>query len=588
MRRALLALLAVLLATGCGLPMSGGVLRPGEVPAAQRLPEPISVLPPGPQPGAAPEAVVLGFLAAQGSSRDDHGIARGFLAPEARAAWQDDAGVTVYDPRTATTGGAQAAGAGGVVVVLSLDVLGEVGADGAARVQPAQPRQLRYRLRQDPAGQWRLVAVPDGLTLSPAGRDRSYDALSVHFLAPLGPPPATRHLVADLVQLPADGDRAQEVVDRLLAGPSTGLAGSVETAVPPGTRLRSPVTISAVGEVTVDLTGAPSGLPEQARADLSAQLVWTLREALPDFTRLRLLVGGEVLAVPGVGQPQPRAAWAGYSPDGPLDRPVGIALVAGQLRSLEPVAKDRDPASKDRDPPSPAEVSGAVDVAVDARLGRLAALTDDGAVRTLRTGPLAGPLVAGLQDEGLRSPTWGSGDLGLFVLRTGARPAVLLVPAGAGAQPVEVQVDALPALDGSALLRVSRDGIRVALVSGGVLQVGRLETRGRAPHLVALRRLATGVIDVAWRTGTSLEVLVEDTEPPLLPLLALSVDGTSTQSTGLVGVAEGEPMAIAAYGEQPLLVETRASGRRTTVYSGDAVAGFQVRLRDATRPAYPR
>ena len=122
----------------------------------------------------------------------------------------------------------------------------------------------------------------------------------------------------------------------------------------------------------------------------------------------------------------------------------------------------------------------------------------------------------------------------------------------------------------------------MAIVSRGVLQVGRLEGT-EVPTLVALRRLATGVLDVAWRDGTTLEVLVEDSEPPLLPLLRMSVDGTQAEASGLVGVAEGEPAAIAAYGDEPLLVQTRAAGR-STVYSGDGGVGFQVAQRDAAGP----
>ena len=99
--------------------------------------------------------------------------------------------------------------------------------------------------------------------------------------------------------------------------------------------------------------------------------------------------------------------------------------------------------------------------------------------------------------------------------------------------------------------------------------------------------MTTGVRDVAWQTGTTLEVLVDDTEPPVLPLLRLSVDGTAATFTGLVGAAGGEPVAVSAYGVQPLLVETRSDGR-STVYSGDSSAGFEVRLRDAVRPSYPR
>ena len=93
--------------------------------------------------------------------------------------------------------------------------------------------------------------------------------------------------------------------------------------------------------------------------------------------------------------------------------------------------------------------------------------------------------------------------------------------------------------------------------------------------------MAAGVRDVAWQTGTTLEVLVDDTEPPVLPLLRLSVDGASASVSGLVGAAGGEPVAVSAYGAQPLLVETRADGR-STVYSGDSAAGFEVRLRDAS------
>lgn len=577
-RAVAVAALAALALSACGLPLQDGVQRPGEVAAEQRLPAAINVLPPGPQPGATPEAVVLGFLAAQSSAREKHGIARSFLAPEARAGWRDDAGVVVYDPSKTTPSRPSGEGEE-VTVTLSMEVLGEVGPDGAARVQPAQTRSQTYRLRLDEARQWRLVEVPQGLTLSPADRDRSYDPLSVHFLAPQGPSAPGRHLVADLVQLPAGADRAQQVVERLLAGPSSGLAGSAESAVPLGTRLLSPVETSAAGEVTVDLSTEVSSLPDRARQDLSAQLVWSLREGVPEFTRLRLLVDGALLEVPTVGQPQPRTAWPTYAPDGPDGPLPALALVSGQLRSLDPVEEDREQTP-------PAAVAGAVDLASDARTDRVAVLTQDGPTRTLRTGPGAGPLAARLQDPSLSSPTWGDGGYGVFALRTGARPGVLLVPGSGEAPVVEVDAEGLPSLDDDALLRVSRDGRRVALVARGVLLVGRLEG-GARPSLVGLRRMATDVLDVAWRDGTTLEVLVEDGVPPLLPLLRLSVDGTAAQATGLVGVAEGEPAAIAAYGDQPLLVETQAQGR-STIYRGDGGAGFEVALQDASRPAYPR
>ena len=573
-RRGVPAALCALLLAGCGLPLPDGVRSAREVPAEQRRPEPISVLPPGPQPGAEPQEVVLGFLAAQGSARDDHGIARSFLTDPARAEWNVAAGVTVYDPRSVTVSPPVPDG-DGVTVTLGLDVVGAVAPDGSARTSSAARAVRRYALRQD-AGQWRLSRVPPGLALSPGERDRSYDPLQVHFLAP-AVPGGPRHLVADLVHLPAGADRAAVLVDRLLAGPSAGLGDSAATAVPPGTRVRRPVRTSAEGEVTVDLSSELLGLPDDGRRDLSAQLVWTLRQ-VPDFSRLRLLVDGEPLEVSGTRSPQPRSAWGAYAPDGPLDAPSAVALVDGELRPLDPPEGPRGSLPA-------VDARRIVDFAVDPRSDRLAALSTSPDGRTVHTGPRSGPLVAGPSGR-LHSPTWGSGEGGLWLLRAGPRPALLVLRPD-GRQLVEVSAPGLPSLDAGSLLRVSRDGVRVAVVTEGVLYVGRVVAGDGPPRLTGLRRLTGQVRDVAWRTGTSLAVLVDDDTAPLLPLLSVSVDGTSATSSGLLGVSEGSPVALAAYGSQPLLVEVRLD-ERATVYTGDSGRGFQVRLRDAVRPSYPR
>ena len=583
MRRRLRALCAAVLLAGpllaaAGLPLADGVQRPGEVAAAERLPEPINVLPPGPQPGATPEGVVLGFLTAQISARDGHGIARGFLAPDERDGWRADAGVTVYEPRTATVG-APVPDGDAVVVDLELDVVGRVAADGSASVQEPQRTVQRYRLRRGAGEQWQLVQVPQGLTLSPAGRDRAYEPLSVHFLAPRDAPDVSRHLVADLLQLPADGDPAALLVDRLLAGPSSALAGSAETAVPEGTRLRS-VRTGPDGEVVVDLSDDVVAMPPDRRQELSAQLVWTVRQ-VPDATRLRLLAAGEPFLVGGAEVVQLGSAWDAFAPEGPVERPAGLALVGGVLTALEPPAVEKAAL------PGPADQPGVVDHAVDPRLGRIAVLTGTGSRRTVLTGAVAGPLEEVLVDEGLRSPSWGSGDRGLFLLRTGTDPGLLLLRGAPGQEPVEVEVEGLPELGGQPLLRVARDGVRVALVGRGVLHVGRIERDGERLRVVGLRELASGVLDVAWRTGTTLSVLVEDDDAPLLPLLEVSVDGTPSEPAALLGVVQGEPVALAAYGDQPLLVETRLDDV-STIYADDGGRGFEVRLRDAVRPAYPR
>lgn len=583
MRRLGLLLAGAVLLAGCGLPLADGVQSPGDVPAEQSLPEPISVLPPGPQPGATPEDIVFGFLSAQSSPTEDHAVARSFLSADRVGTWDDDAGVTVYNPRTAT---ASATHSGEEAQVrLDLEVLGRVGEDGAANVQAPAPSFQGYRLRQV-AGQWRLVEVPPGLTLSPAARDRALDPVTVHYLAP-SPPGGTRHLVADLVQVPAGGD-VRALVERLLAGPSSALAGSVTTAFPEGTRLLS-AHHAADGEVVVDLSREVAGLSDERLRELSAQLVWTLRN-LRGFSRLRLLVAGRPLSVLGAGEVQPRTAWSGFDPSGAggNDQPA-FALVGGRVRALEPAGGPQKPAAADGDavPGLVADdLPGVVEAAVAPRTRRLAVLTESGGVRTVRTAAPAGRLVVGAADAGLRSPTWGSGEAGLWVLRTGRDSAVLRVPEGGPA--VVVRTDGLPALDSASVLRVSRDGVRVAVVAGGTLLVGRVEpgAAGLPARIVGLRPLATGVLDVAWQTGTSLVVLVRDESAPRLPLLRLDVDGLVASTAGLLGVTEGDPVSLAAYGDAPLLVQTRSASGPVT-YDGDPDRGFEQLLAGAEKPFYP-
>src|SRR5687768_14745886 len=106
MSRALAALVAVAALAGCGLPVERGVRVPDDPAFGQQAGGSgqgaaggTVFLPPGWRPGATPVGVVNGFLQAHASAEDDHAIARRFLAPEVRQAWDDDAGVRVYVPQ---------------------------------------------------------------------------------------------------------------------------------------------------------------------------------------------------------------------------------------------------------------------------------------------------------------------------------------------------------------------------------------------------------------------------------------------------------------------------------------------------------
>jgi hypothetical protein len=322
-------------------------------------------------------------------------------------------------------------------------------------------------------------------------------------------------------------------VSRLLRPPSEALAGSVTTAVPVGTRLRG-ISQSSSGVVTVDLVGGavPQG---QGAQDLSAQLVWTLGSMGASFRGLRLRVDGRALAVPGQGEVQDAAAWGSYDPDGLGPKPPYF------------YASDRRLASSTELPASPATAGRLGDgraipvdaVAVTPDRTRIALLGEAGGTTTVRVGPLRGndfSLVA--RAAGLASPSWGSGQHGLWLLRDG-RDVVRVQ--GRGLSPVTVL--GLPAGRLSSLA-VSRDGVRVALVVGGRLYVGRVELVHDLPRVVDLALVLPSVrggTRVAWESSTQLLLLSRLAVGT--QLLRVAVDGSSVTTVSTAGL---EPSALAA------------------------------------------
>lgn len=579
-RRVVAALVGTLLLAGCGgLPLSGGVREPGQVAGPEQRADPgVSALVAGPQPGDSAQEVVEGFLGAQVSAEDDHAVARSYFTPEAAPGWQPDLGVLLYDGAPAVA--EQADGRFAVTV----RAVGRQDAVGAATVvEPPAPQVLEHVVALQPDGQWRLVSAPPGLSLPRGDRDLAFRPYDVFHLAPDAPgrlSSDSRHLVADRVYVSVDDPPAQALVDRVLAGPSVALEGAAESAVEPG--LSAAVTLADVpGVIAVDLAPDGRSLSPAALEQLSAQLVWTLRQVEP-FSALRLLAGGAGLEVPGVGDGlQPRASWPLYDPDAQADRAPAYVVADRRLQLLPPAPGETDTLRG-----LTVTVDGVLEAAVSPRGGQVALLRDDGDDnRTLALIGPRGALVPSPETQavpGLSSPTWGSGERGLFLLRrSGPRPEVVVVTAGAA--PVVVAVDLRDGLVDPSVLRVSRDGVRVALVDGGVLSVGRL-VAGESPQqlrITGLRVLARDVTDVAWLDSANVLALVGT--GPRLPQ-PFSVDGTAGEPLSRLGL-QGDPVSLAAGGDQPLLVETVVEEQQRT-YRDDGT-DFTLVPGPSGRPLYP-
>lgn len=567
MRRVVLPVVLLLALGGCSLPLPGDVQPVGEVPAEQRAGGALQVIPPGPKAGATPVETVLGFLGAQASSEGRHAVARQFLAPVERQRWRDDVDVQVYDPDQLSLRQVPTGVQGQAQVQVVTRVSAVVRADGSYAARPGVRMVEDYHLTRV-GGQWLLDDVPEGLRLTAADRQRAFTPRPVYYLAPPSRGDAP-HLVPDLVFLPAGPDLTRALVQRLLRPPSAGLAGSVSTAVPSGARLRQVLT-SPSGIVTVDLTGLRDRPKGQGAQDLSAQLVWTLRSLGTAFRGLRLLVDGQSLPVPGEDAVQDAGAWGAYDPQGLGPAPPYFYTSSRRLRASVEL-----PAS----PATAGEVGDARAVPVDAVAvtpdrTRVALVESLGAgPDTVRIGPLNGsafPVAA--RGRSLASPTWGSGEHGLWLVRDGrevVRVDGRLRPVAVPDQPTGPIVS----------LAVSRDGARVAMVVAGRLYVGRVEVASAGPRVVGLTLVLPTLHDatrVAWSSSTELVVL--GVVRRASQLLRVAVDGSSVLALSTAGLVASDVTA------SPAGLVLLAAGR---LYESSTGAFRAVQVGKPSAPAYP-
>lgn len=537
--RRLVTTACLLLLTGCGLPLSSGVQQPGALPAGQSQGDGnIQVLPPGPRDDALPLEIVRNFFGAQSDPADRHASAREFLSPELRATWRDTGSVSVFGTELEVR---SVEGAPDLFRVTGA-LVGRISADGA--YTPARGTiDVQVSVRKGARGRPVISKVPDGLLLSTADRDRSFRSRSVYFLVPPTPGEQPSHLVPDPVFLPVGADSADALVRRLLAGPSGPLGDSATTAFPPGTAIRE-VRTDPSGLVTVDLSAQVGSASPPRREQMSAQLVWTLLGSSPGlYSSLRLLsVGHPVVVGPGSASGvQDHADRDSYDPDG-LTASSPLYYIGGRrLRVLDPTSG----------PAADASGRQVVDAAAASpRGGGLALVERSRRADELRTGPATGPFLVRARSASLQSPSWGSGERGVWYLDRGR---LMLAPLTG--TPFPVPMDGIAAYGPVTAIRVSRDGARVALIAGSRLVVGRVADRPGGPRVVALRNVAAGVRDVtdlAWDSATSVVILGR--VAAVTGLVRVVVDGSSVMLINKILDYQSTPISLAAAPDRPLVV----------------------------------
>nr|WP_218859790.1 LpqB family beta-propeller domain-containing protein [Petropleomorpha daqingensis] len=533
-----LAVLATLL-VGCStVPTSSPNVVITQAP--NRSDEPVGIEPVSPEKGATPEEVVRGFIDAAASSTRQHPVAREYLTPQAAKSWSDETGITIISPSYSAV--TTEAGA----VRVSADWVGNVDPRGIFSLSDQENYSREYTLEKV-GKEWRIADPPDGLVMLLPDFSRLYDQLPAYFLDPTG-----QRLVPDPRYLIAGDSQPTALINRELDGASAALAAGVKNPLE-GAQLRRAITVSSQ-IVTVDLTGlSPNPSPELS--ELCAQVVWTLQ---PFGARsVQVLIDGEPVSIDGIPSVQTVDTWASYSPEGAAVDAVGHYVFNGAVYTV-----DGKPVPGPAGAGAYGLTSAAVSANADGQLTTMAGTTAAAGGATLLMGAYGGDLAPVLAGDTLSVPTVAATRDETWVVRGGDE--IVRVPAGGPAQAV-----ATPTLGGlgrATVLQLSPDGVRAAVVIDGPegprLYVG---TVNRSPDggvsLPDLRQVAPSlsqVVDVAWRTSSSLLLLARDPGQARTVPYTVGVDGWNPQDVGTAGLPN-EPTAVAAAPDRQPLVSAAGS-----------------------------
>jgi hypothetical protein len=268
----------------------------------------------------------------------------------------------------------------------------------------------------------------------------------------------------------------------------------VINAFPPGTQVRSVAVTDGIARV--DLSAAVVGADAVARQQLSAQLVWTLRQ-IAAIRAVTITADGQLLDIPGAQNPLPRTAWADYDPDG-LSGTINYYVArGGRLYSVDTAnsASQAPGAAGTADPP----VSHPL-ISIDQTA---AAATDD-------TGTL---LTTQLEEDS----KWRDGPQSSSQGGSWDRTGLLWLPVDGGVRVVNVlgARDVACPLAAVSSVQISRDGSRATVISDGRAYLLRVDRSVTTPALVGPRLLSeVQVRAAAWLNANTVVLLTTVTDQP--------------------------------------------------------------------------
>ncbi|HET6502887.1 MAG TPA: LpqB family beta-propeller domain-containing protein [Amycolatopsis sp.] len=500
--------------------------------------------------------VVRDFVHASAAPLSNNASARLYLTDTAAKNWNPAKAMNIIEDQFNTvysTSGGQNDPNTEVVVVRGTSI-GTLGADSAF-IPSRSSYELPLTVQKQPDGQWRITNPPDNLVLAYSDFTTNYVRVPLYFFAP-----DSNTVVPDLryvAGVPQSG-LAERVVRLLLSGPSDQLTGAVSNALPEGANLDGTVTATGDGALVVPLTGV-ADQPLEVRRMIAAQIVLSLQTVTPN--RVRLLSDGNPL-VDGQAEwlPSELPSYTGLASPS-ADQP-GLMVVDGRIRSLG-----------DGEPISGPAGQGGYDVvsaaqSIDGK--QLAVVEQDGGHERLRVGAfgkddsLVDSSGVPLSGGTMTRPTWrptasADGTAGeVWTVIDGQTVVRVLRTADGSWIPLAVNATDVPPVGPISVLRLSRDGARVAMVVNGQLLVAAVVRTPDSVQLRGLRSLQAGnlsdVVDVDWLSQDTLVVATTMSAEPVVkvPIDGLRIDpfnsSNLTPPVRSITAAPGRPIVVSDAG----------------------------------------
>ena len=255
----------LLVTTGCAqLPKSGEIKTGPNVESGLET-DYLYYSPSGPTMEDSQEEIVLGFLNAGTGPQNDYEVAKSYLTTTFMNQWDPNAEVLIQDgsPKVTLTVDGTA--------LVRIPITAKINARGEYQAMPAGTIQtVRIKLAKE-AGQWRISAAPNLISVIRPVFDVVFKAYALYFFDN-----QLKQLVPDVRWFPSRASTSTRLVSALLGGPSEWLAPAVKSAIPSGTKLSLSTVTVADGIATVDLSAKALQASAAERRLMQVQIRETL------------------------------------------------------------------------------------------------------------------------------------------------------------------------------------------------------------------------------------------------------------------------------------------------------------------------